>query len=67
MKMATSMAKGPGRSYAMIKNALNNWPFSLQQALETEANMQAVAFETRDFREGINAFIEKRAPKFVGR
>ena len=66
MKMARSIACGPSRSFAMIKSALNNWPASLQTFLEIEANLQAISFSTRDFEEGIRAFIEKRAPIFTG-
>jgi 2-(1,2-epoxy-1,2-dihydrophenyl)acetyl-CoA isomerase len=66
MALAAKFAKGPGRSYAMIKSALNNWPASLNSLLEIEANMQAVSFETRDFKEGIKAFLEKRKPEFSG-
>lgn len=66
MEMAGNLAKGPSRSYAMIKSALNRWPTGLEELLEIEANMQAVCFETRDFKEGMHAFLEKRPPKFTG-
>jgi 2-(1,2-epoxy-1,2-dihydrophenyl)acetyl-CoA isomerase len=66
MLLAKSFTRGPSRSYAMIKSALNNWPFSLQNILEIEANMQAISFETNDFNEGVRAFLEKRTPKFIG-
>ena len=46
--------------------ALNRWPAGLEEILEIEANMQAVCFETRDFKEGRQAFLEKRKPKFTG-
>jgi 2-(1,2-epoxy-1,2-dihydrophenyl)acetyl-CoA isomerase len=39
---------------------------SLQEALETEAQLQTATFQTRDFQEGIQAFLEKRAPQFKG-
>jgi 2-(1,2-epoxy-1,2-dihydrophenyl)acetyl-CoA isomerase len=66
MELAEALARGPSRSYAMIKAALNNLPASLQNVMEMEANMQAVCFETRDFKEGTQAFLEKRKPKFTG-
>jgi 2-(1,2-epoxy-1,2-dihydrophenyl)acetyl-CoA isomerase len=66
MGLAKKLADGPGRSYAMIKSALNNWPASLSSLMEIEANMQAISFETRDFQEGMNAFLEKRRPQFTG-
>lgn len=64
--LAASLAKGPSRVYGMIKTALNLWPMNLQTYMELEANMQAVAFATKDFDEGRRAFLEKRKPKFSG-
>jgi len=66
MEMALSLSKGASRSLSMIKAALNRWPTSLEDILEIEANMQAVCFETRDLKEGIQAFLEKRPPEFSG-
>lgn len=64
-EMAARYASGPGQAYAMIKSALNMFPASLDTLLELEAGMQAVAFNSKDFDEGRNAFLEKRAPKFT--
>jgi 2-(1,2-epoxy-1,2-dihydrophenyl)acetyl-CoA isomerase len=65
--LALRLAKGPGQSYAMIKNALNHWPLALDSFLELESVMQAVAFSTQDFKEGRKAFLEKRPPSFSGK
>ena len=40
---------------------------ALDEALEAEAQAQAVCMQTRDFREAYEAFVEKRRPRFEGR
>jgi 2-(1,2-epoxy-1,2-dihydrophenyl)acetyl-CoA isomerase len=39
----------------------------LEEQLEREAQLQAAATQTDDFREGVDAFLEKREPRFEGR
>lgn len=65
--LAERLAHGPTQSYAMIKAALNRWPASLDTFLEMESTMQAVLFNSDDFKEGRRAFFEKRAPRFKGK
>ncbi len=65
-KFAAMLADGPSRALGRIKNALNLWPMSLQAFLELEANMQSIAFETKDFAEGKKAFRERRKPVYTG-
>lgn len=64
--LAATLADGPSRAFAMIKSTFNQWPLTFRQILEIEANLQAVAFETKDFDEGRRAFLEKRKPNFTG-
>ncbi|ODP36247.1 2-(1,2-epoxy-1,2-dihydrophenyl)acetyl-CoA isomerase [Sphingomonas turrisvirgatae] len=49
---------------AQIKGALNN---TLSETLSVEASHQRIAGRTADFREGVAAFLQKRAPEFKGR
>jgi 2-(1,2-epoxy-1,2-dihydrophenyl)acetyl-CoA isomerase len=66
--LAHRLASGPTRSYALIKELMNK---SLESDLETslrlEGEMQDLAIQTQDHREGVAAFLEKRPPKYTGR
>jgi 2-(1,2-epoxy-1,2-dihydrophenyl)acetyl-CoA isomerase len=66
--MATRLAAMPTRALGMIKEAMNqSLGNDLTGQLETEAGLQARAGQTADFREGVDAFLAKRAPVFKGR
>jgi 2-(1,2-epoxy-1,2-dihydrophenyl)acetyl-CoA isomerase len=65
---AAHLAAGPTVAYRQVKEALRESfanPFGAQLALE--ARLQGECGRTRDFREGVVAFLEKRAPSFEGR
>jgi 2-(1,2-epoxy-1,2-dihydrophenyl)acetyl-CoA isomerase len=61
------LAKGPTRSYASSKRALNQMLYpDLDGQLDLEAELQHALARTRDFQEGVAAFVEKREAAFQG-
>ena len=66
--LAARLASQPTRAFGLTKRLLNaSLDNDLDAQLELEAEMQAEAAATEDFREGVAAFLAKRAPAFVGR
>jgi 2-(1,2-epoxy-1,2-dihydrophenyl)acetyl-CoA isomerase len=65
---AGALAVGPTVAYRGVKTALNaSADATLDEQLRLEARLQAECGRTADFREGVAAFTEKRAPRFMGR
>jgi enoyl-CoA hydratase/carnithine racemase len=65
---ASRLTAGPPIALAQTKRLLNNsFEVSLEQALEDEGWAQTVNFGTADTAEAMQAFLEKREPKFRGR
>jgi 2-(1,2-epoxy-1,2-dihydrophenyl)acetyl-CoA isomerase len=61
------LASGPTRSYASSKKALNKMLYpDMEGQLDLEAELQHGLARTRDFQEGVTAFVEKREPGFEG-
>ena len=65
--LARTLAEGPAFAHAMTKKCLHQeWNLSIEQALETEAEAQAICMQTRDFGRAYEAFAAKQKPKFEG-
>ncbi|MCC6202632.1 MAG: enoyl-CoA hydratase family protein [Gammaproteobacteria bacterium] len=66
-EVAKSLAYGPTFAHAMTKKCLNQeWSVSIEQALEIEAEAQAICMQTKDFTRAYNAFVAKQKPVFEG-
>ncbi|MCX7171625.1 MAG: enoyl-CoA hydratase family protein [Proteobacteria bacterium] len=65
--MAISLADGPAFAHSVTKKCLHQeWNQTIEQALETEAEAQAICMQTEDFKIAYHAFVAKQVPKFVG-
>jgi enoyl-CoA hydratase/carnithine racemase len=66
-RRAAALANGPSFAHAMTKRMLlQEWSVPLEQALEMEAQAQALCMGTQDFRRAYEAFAAKRTPVFEG-
>ncbi|MCE9665927.1 enoyl-CoA hydratase family protein [Halomonas sp. M5N1S17] len=64
---ATRLAQGPTFAHGITKTQLNQeWSMSLDQAIESEAQAQAICMQTRDFERAYRAFAAKQKPVFEG-
>lgn len=67
MALATSIAAGPNFAHMMTKTMLQQeWSMSIEQAIEAEAQTQALCMQTEDFKRAFLAFTKKERPVFEG-
>ena len=69
-QLAATVAKGPTAAYLQSKRIIrmiDEEAAGLSEVLNQEARAQGEAGRTADYKEGIGAFQQKRAPKFTGR
>ncbi len=67
MALATRLATGPCFAHAMTKAQLvQEWNMGLEQAIEAEAQAQAICMQTKDFERAYRAFVAKEKPVFAG-
>ena len=67
MRLARQLASGPTFAHGITKTQLNQeWNMGLEQAIEAEAQAQAICMQTRDFERAYRAFVAKEAPVFQG-
>jgi enoyl-CoA hydratase/carnithine racemase len=67
LTLAHRIAAGPAFANGITKTQLNQeWSMSLDQAIEAEAQAQAICMQTADFERAYRAFVEKKKPVFEG-
>jgi enoyl-CoA hydratase/carnithine racemase len=64
---ARDLADGPTFAHSMTKKAIDHeWNMGVDQAIEAEAQAQAICMETKDFERAYRAFVAKQKPVFEG-
>jgi len=67
LALAKQIASGPTFANGITKTQLNQeWSMGLDQAIESEAQAQAICMQTRDFERAYRAFVAKQKPVFEG-
>ena len=65
--LARSLADGPTFAHGMTKNQLHlEWDMGIDEAIEAEAQAQAICMQTQDFHRAYHAFAAKQKPSFEG-
>jgi enoyl-CoA hydratase/carnithine racemase len=67
MEAAQSLASGPTFAHGITKKMLHQeWNVGLDEAIEMEAQAQAICMQTQDFQRAYEAFVAKKKPNFEG-
>jgi enoyl-CoA hydratase/carnithine racemase len=67
LALAARIAEGPGFGHMMTKTMLKQeWSMGLEEAIEAEAQAQAICMQTADFERAFRAFVAKEKPVFQG-
>ena len=65
--LAASLAAGPTFAHAMTKRSLHQeWSMGVDEAIEAEAQAQAICMMTEDYGRAYRAFAAKQKPRFEG-
>jgi enoyl-CoA hydratase/carnithine racemase len=65
--LAEELSGGPTFAHAMTKKMLHQeWSMSVDEAIEAEAQAQAICMATNDFHRAYHAFVDKQKPEFEG-
>jgi len=67
LALAKSLADGPTFAHGITKSSLHaEWSMSVDQAVDAEAEAQAICMQTEDFARAYHAFVAKQTPRFEG-
>ena len=67
MSLASELASGPTFAHAMTKKMMHlEWDLGLDEAIDAEAQAQAICMTTKDFTRAYEAFVAKQKPVFKG-
>jgi enoyl-CoA hydratase/carnithine racemase len=67
MTLAAELTSGPTFAHAMTKKMLHEeWNMGVDQAIDAEAQAQAICMSTNDFHRAYQAFVDKQKPEFKG-
>ena len=65
--MAKTLAAGPTFANAMTKRCIHQeWNMGIDEAIEAEAQAQAICMQTKDYERAYEAFVAKAKPVFKG-